>query len=85
MLLIQETKKKCYGKWYFPAGHLEPGETIEVLKNKNFLFFQQACRREVLEETGYECVVDHLICMEIRGSGWYRLSFSCTITGNAYV
>lgn len=30
MLLIQEAKKKCYGKWYLPAGHVEPGETIEV-------------------------------------------------------
>lgn len=31
MLLIQEAKKKCYEKWYIPAGHVEPpNETIEV-------------------------------------------------------
>jgi len=53
-----------------PAGHTEPGETIEA-----------ACKREVLEETGFECTVDHLISMECRGSGWYRLAFACSITG----
>jgi NADH pyrophosphatase NudC (nudix superfamily) len=31
MLLMQEAKKKCHGKWYIPAGHVEPGETIEVV------------------------------------------------------
>lgn len=31
VLLIQEVKKNCYGKWYIPAGHVEPGETIEVI------------------------------------------------------
>ncbi|KAI1713537.1 NUDIX domain-containing protein [Ditylenchus destructor] len=70
ILLIQEAKKKCYGKWYIPAGHVEPGETIE-----------NAVKREVLEETGYECSADHMISMEIRGSGWYRMSYACTITG----
>ena len=40
-LLVQEGKEKCRGKWSFPAGHLEPGET----------FFEGAAR-EVKEETG---------------------------------
>ncbi|KAH7724364.1 CBN-NDX-1 protein [Aphelenchoides avenae] len=70
VLLIQEAKKKCRGKWYIPAGHVEPGETIEA-----------AVKREVKEETGFDCDVDHLLCLEVRGSGWYRLAFACDITG----
>jgi 8-oxo-dGTP pyrophosphatase MutT (NUDIX family) len=70
MLLIQEAKTKVYGKWYFPAGHCEAGETIE-----------DATKREVLEETGFQCQVDNLISLEVRGSGWYRFAFFCTITG----
>ena len=28
ILMVKEAKKKCYGKWNVPAGHLENGETI---------------------------------------------------------
>ena len=28
-LLIQEAKKMCYGKWNFPAGHLDFNESLE--------------------------------------------------------
>jgi len=70
VLLIQEAKQKCRGKWYMPAGHVEPGETID-----------EACRREMLEETGFECQVESLICMEVRGSGWFRMAFTCQIIG----
>ena len=41
ILMVKEEKKKCYGKWNVPAGHLENGETI----------FEGAIR-EILEETG---------------------------------
>ena len=41
ILMVKEAKKKCYGKWNVPAGHLEDGETI----------FEGAIR-EILEETG---------------------------------
>ena len=37
-----------YGDWTFPKGKLEPGETDE-----------EAARREVHEETGFECVLGH--------------------------
>ena len=40
-LMVQEAKKKCYGKWNFPAGHLEEGETI-----------YDGAIREIFEETG---------------------------------
>ena len=72
VLLIQEAKKKAYGKWYLPAGHCEAGESIE-----------DATKREVLEETGFECSVDNLISLEVKGSGWYRFAFACTITGGS--
>ena len=41
ILMVQEAQEKCYGKWNFPAGHLEDGETI----------FEGAIR-EIYEETG---------------------------------
>lgn len=41
ILMIKEAKKKCFGKWSFPAGRIEKNETI----------FDGA-KRETLEETG---------------------------------
>lgn len=41
ILMVKEAKKKCYGKWAFPAGHLEKDETI-----------LEGAKRETLEETG---------------------------------
>ncbi|KAI6171569.1 Nudix hydrolase domain-containing protein [Aphelenchoides bicaudatus] len=70
MLLMQEAKKKCRGKWYIPAGHVEPGETIE-----------EAVKRELQEETGFEGQVEHLLSIEVKGSGWYRMSYFCEIAG----
>ncbi|XGW22971.1 hypothetical protein V3C99_005311 [Haemonchus contortus] len=68
VLLIQEAKKTCYGKWYMPAGRVEAGETLE-----------NAVKREVREESGYECDVIELLSLEVQGSGWYRFSFFCQI------
>lgn len=41
VLMVKEAKKKCYGQWNFPAGHVEEGELIS-----------DAAIREVYEETG---------------------------------
>ena len=41
ILMVRESKEKCYGKLSFPAGHLDIGEKI----------FDGA-KRETLEETG---------------------------------
>ncbi|KAJ1347189.1 putative nudix hydrolase 1 [Parelaphostrongylus tenuis] len=68
VLLIQEAKKTCYGKWYMPAGRVEAGETLE-----------NAVKREVREESGYVCDVIELLSLEVQGSGWYRFSFYCEI------
>ncbi|KAL3106027.1 hypothetical protein niasHT_022208 [Heterodera trifolii] len=70
VLLMKEAKEKCRGKWYMPAGHVEPGETLE-----------EACRRELLEETGLHCAVETLLCVEVRGSGWYRMAFAVEPNG----
>ncbi len=42
-LLVQESQKHCYGKWNFPAGTVDQGETIE-----------EAAVREAKEESGFD-------------------------------
>lgn len=41
ILMIKEAKKKCYGQWNFPAGHVDEPE-----------FITDAAIREAYEETG---------------------------------
>lgn len=41
ILMVKEGKKRCYGQWSFPAGHVEKFEKIT-----------DAAIREVFEETG---------------------------------
>lgn len=41
ILMVKEAKKKCYGQWNFPAGHVEENELIT-----------DAAIREAFEETG---------------------------------
>lgn len=45
ILMVQEKKKFCYGKWNIPAGHLDPNETII-----------EGAIREIREETGCEVI-----------------------------
>lgn len=41
ILMVKEAKKKCYGQWNFPAGHVDEHEIIT-----------EAAIREAYEETG---------------------------------
>ncbi len=41
LLMVKEAKKKCYGQWNFPAGHVEENELIT-----------ETAIREAYEETG---------------------------------
>ncbi|XP_014813877.1 PREDICTED: 8-oxo-dGDP phosphatase NUDT18, partial [Calidris pugnax] len=70
VLLVQEAKAECRGKWYLPAGRMEPGEGIVA-----------AMRREVKEETGLECQPLTLLALEERGPAWIRFAFLARPTG----
>uniref|UniRef100_A0A8C3PRP3 Nudix hydrolase domain-containing protein n=1 Tax=Calidris pygmaea TaxID=425635 RepID=A0A8C3PRP3_9CHAR len=70
VLLVQEAKAECRGKWYLPAGRMEPGESIVA-----------AMRREVKEETGLECQPLTLLALEERGPAWIRYAFLARPTG----
>ncbi|CAL1528887.1 unnamed protein product [Lymnaea stagnalis] len=70
VLLIQEAKKSCRGTWYLPAGRLEPGETI-----------MDGAKREVKEESGFDCDLTTLISVEVSSHTWMRFTFTGKITG----
>lgn len=70
VLMMQEAKESCAGKWYLPAGRMEKGETI-----------MQATIREVLEETGLECDPKTLLVVETAGGMWYRFVLTGEIIG----
>ena len=67
VLMMQEARESCRGKWYLPAGRMEEGETIE-----------QAAQREVLEETGLVVEITTLLTVETAGGSWIRF----VLTGN---
>ena len=72
VLLMQEAKTSCYGKWYLPAGKVEVGES-----------FTEAAKREVLEETGLIMEPTGLIMVEVNHSFWMRFVFSGKVVGGS--
>lgn len=70
LLLIQEAKKSCAGKWYVPAGRMEKGESIV-----------EAAMREVLEETGLHVKITTLLAVESASGSWFRFVLTGEITG----
>lgn len=70
VLMIQEAKQMCAGKWYLPAGRMEKGENII-----------EAAAREVLEETGLDCVPTTLLAVECAGGSWFRFVLTANVVG----
>ncbi len=70
ILLVQEAKAVCRGKWNLPGGHIDHGEEIPV-----------AAARELREETGLELSMMGLIGI-YRGDQSFRFVFRAEIEGN---
>lgn len=64
VLMMQEAKQSCRGRWYLPAGRLEPNETLT-----------EGVKREVLEETGLHYEPESILCVEMNGATWQRVTF----------
>lgn len=64
VLMMQEAKESCRGRWYLPAGRLEPNETLV-----------EGVKREVAEETGLNYEPETILCVEMNGVSWQRITF----------
>jgi ADP-ribose pyrophosphatase YjhB (NUDIX family) len=73
VLLVERGQAPSRGRWTIPGGRVESGETLE-----------EACRRELFEETGLHVIVgDKVLTITRRGPGYHYLihDFLVTITG----
>uniref|UniRef100_A0A3Q3X8N6 Nudix hydrolase domain-containing protein n=1 Tax=Mola mola TaxID=94237 RepID=A0A3Q3X8N6_MOLML len=70
VLMVQEAKLDCYKQWYLPAGRVEVGERLE-----------EAMRREVREEAGFDCEPVTLLLIQEQGPQWIRFVFLARVTG----
>ncbi|XP_030568122.1 8-oxo-dGDP phosphatase NUDT18 [Drosophila novamexicana] len=70
LLMIEEAKPSCAGKWYLPAGRMEKGESIT-----------EAAARELFEETGLNGELTTLLAVESAGGSWFRFVLTGRITG----
>ncbi|KAM4578068.1 8-oxo-dGDP phosphatase NUDT18 [Fundulus diaphanus] len=72
VLMVQEAKQDCYKQWYLPAGRVEVGESLE-----------EALRREVKEEAGFDCQPITLLLVQEQGPQWIRFIFLARVTGGS--
>ncbi|XP_036000684.1 8-oxo-dGDP phosphatase NUDT18 [Fundulus heteroclitus] len=72
VLMVQEAKQDCYKQWYLPAGRVEVGESLE-----------EALRREVKEEAGFDCQPITLLLVQEQGPQWIRFIFLARLTGGS--
>ncbi|XP_027135768.1 8-oxo-dGDP phosphatase NUDT18 [Larimichthys crocea] len=72
VLMVQEAKQDCYKQWYLPAGRVEVGESLE-----------EALRREVKEEAGFDCEPITLLLIQEQGPQWIRFIFLARVTGGS--
>lgn len=70
VLMVQEAKRECYGRWYLPAGRMEERESI-----------LEALQREVKEEAGIDCQPITLLMVQEQGPKWVRFIFLAEETG----
>jgi ADP-ribose pyrophosphatase YjhB (NUDIX family) len=69
MLMVREAQPEFYGLWNQPAGHVEPGESIE-----------SAFIREVKEESGYDAKMGELWSVHYYvDSALLRMNFQGTL------
>ncbi|KAK2898928.1 hypothetical protein QQF64_031710 [Cirrhinus molitorella] len=72
LLMVQEAKPECYGRWYLPAGRMEERESI-----------LEALQREVKEEAGIDCQPITLLLVQEQGPKWVRFVFLAEETGGS--
>ncbi|CAL9707941.1 unnamed protein product [Knipowitschia caucasica] len=72
VLMVQEAKSECYKQWYLPAGRVEVGESLE-----------EALKREVKEEAGFDCEPVSLLMIQEQGPQWIRFIFMASVTGGS--
>lgn len=72
VLMMQEAKSSCLGKWYLPAGRVEANENLI-----------DAVKREVLEETGLLMDPKSLIMVECASGSWFRFVMTGNIIGGS--
>ena len=74
LLVVRRGREPGLGLWSVPGGRVEPGESVE-----------QACAREVREETGLQVAVGSLVGRVERaapGGGTYVIDdLACTVVG----
>lgn len=65
ILLVEEAKKRCRGKWYLPLGKIEPNESLA-----------EGALRETLEEAGIDAEILTLASIDyVDCPSWLRFHF----------